>query len=397
METVSVILVGVGGYAGIYAEAMLSEKAVDARIEAVVTTNSSKSVYYDAFVSQGIPMHADLAACLNNHKADLAVISTPIGLHFSQSMLCLLHDCNVLVEKPICANVNDAIELESAQSKYGKFVAVGFQNSYFEDMLKMKRHIMDGVYGKPIRFKTVYAPRRGMSYYKRNGWAGRIKSDDGNHILDSPINNACAHYLHLMLFMLGDALDEALMPITVEAETYRANPNIENYDVAALRCKLPRDIELLYYAAHALEEHGISPRCCFEFEKGHIVFDWDKGDKFIGTTINGQTYTYTRPESYDEAQKLWDCIQAVRDKTIPVCTVKTALPHMQVVHTIQPAAVSCVDSRNVKRYEIDGEEYFGLMGLKDIFIKGFEENKLPYEIGAMWANKPEITKIKGVN
>jgi len=394
MKTVSVILVGAGGYAAIYAEALLSEKAVNVKIEAVVAPNPQRIPHYNIFVSKDIPIYTDLAECLKNHKADLAVVSTPIGLHYSQSILCLQNGSSVLVEKPICAHYSDALDLEAAQDRYGKFVAVGFQNSYFEDMLLMKRHIMEGLYGKPVRFKTVYAPRRSMAYYKRNGWAGCITSVDGVLTLDSPINNACAHYLHLMLFMSGKSLDESLMPETAEAETYRINPDIENYDVAAIRCKLPGDIELLYYTAHALEEHGISPRCCFEFENGRIDFDWDKGEKFTGKTSVGKTYSYTRPESYDEAQKLWDCIQAVRDNATPVCTVKTALPHMRIVHTIQPETVPHIDSEHVKHYYENEDEYFGLIGLKDIFIKCFNEDKLPYDLGAKWAKKPNKFKIE---
>jgi hypothetical protein len=70
---------------------------------------------------------------------------------------------------------------------------------------------------------------RSRSYYRRGGgWGGRIEMN-GVPVYDSIAANACAHYLHNMLFVLGDAPDESAVPLRVEAECLRAN-DIENFD-----------------------------------------------------------------------------------------------------------------------------------------------------------------------
>jgi len=66
-----------------------------------------------------------------------------------------------------------------------------------------------------------------MAYFRRNDWVGRIRTDAGHCVFDSPANNAAAHYLHIMLYLLGATREGAAMPASVQAETYRANA-IEN-------------------------------------------------------------------------------------------------------------------------------------------------------------------------
>ena len=48
---------------------------------------------------------------------------------------------------------------------------------------------------------------RDERYYSRNGWAGVKRTNDGTWILDSPTNNACAHFLHNMFYVLGDRIE----------------------------------------------------------------------------------------------------------------------------------------------------------------------------------------------
>ena len=46
---------------------------------------------------------------------------------------------------------------------------------------------------------------RYFNYYARNNWAGKLAMN-GTWVFDSPVNNACAHYLNLALFWAGAAI-----------------------------------------------------------------------------------------------------------------------------------------------------------------------------------------------
>ena len=129
-------------------------------------------------------------------------------------------------------------------------VAIGYQWSFSPAIQRLKGDIAAGVFGAPKRLKTIVLWPRDETYYSRNRWAGKQRDEAGNPIFDSPVSNACAHYLHNMLYVLGDAVDRSAIPSRVSAELYRAHP-IENYDTAALRCWTDRGVEILFIVSHA--------------------------------------------------------------------------------------------------------------------------------------------------
>ena len=133
---------------------------------------------------------------------------------------------------------------------------IGYQWSFSKAIQSLKNDIIKGLFGKPIRLKTLALWPRDDEYYGRNNWAGRIKENQGKWVLDSPMNNAVAHYLHNMFYVLGFEVDSSAVPKQVIAECYRANP-IENYDTAVCRILTTDDVEILFYASHA--SHRMHP------------------------------------------------------------------------------------------------------------------------------------------
>src|SRR5690606_34582742 len=107
-----------------------------------------------------------------------------------------------------------------------------------------------GAFGKPKRLRTIVLWPRSDRYYAR-GWAGKLRDQAGNLVMDSVANNATAHYIHNMFYVLGRATDESARPARVTAELYRAN-RIENYDTAAMRVHTEDGVELLYFGSHAV-------------------------------------------------------------------------------------------------------------------------------------------------
>ena len=49
----------------------------------------------------------------------------------------------------------------------------------------------------------------------------QVSDEQGNPIFDSPVSNACAHYLHNMLYVLGPTRETSAMPARVQAELTR--------------------------------------------------------------------------------------------------------------------------------------------------------------------------------
>ena len=75
--------------------------------------------------------------------------------------------------------------------RYEKDIFIGFQWSFADPILDLKRDLLCGVYGRALSGKAIVLWNRDVNYYNRGtGWAGKIKSEDGVYIYDSVASNA---------------------------------------------------------------------------------------------------------------------------------------------------------------------------------------------------------------
>src|SRR5438046_1865905 len=267
----SIALVGIGGY-GIHYVTPLLDAVNQNSFQLVATidpspTNCKRLADLEA---RRVPIYPSLEAFNRQNVADLVVLCTPLHLHASQTCAALARGSNVLCEKPLCATPEQASGMIEARDRAGKHVAIGYQWSFSRAIQQLKGDILSGVFGKPRRLRSLVPWPRDEAYYRRNRWAGAQKDSHGNWVLDSPVNNACAHYLHNMLYVLGTQVDRSAQPARVTAALYRAHP-IENYDTAALRCQPTSDVEILFVASHATSERR-GPIFEYEFERGVVTF-----------------------------------------------------------------------------------------------------------------------------
>jgi hypothetical protein len=249
----------------------------------------------------------------------------------------------------------------------------------------MKRDIISGMYGKPEYFKAIRLMRRGCSYYGRNSWAGKIMCA-GHTVYDSPLNNACAHEFQNMLFVLGRTMSTTARIQSVDARLFKANPDIENFDTAALCALTDDNVPLYYYTAHPVREAKTGPFAQYVFTDAVIEYDGmgfasysrprgsgsadNCGDAVRRTGAgsipvsekrgSGAAHEpcaacdqsaqpallkdYRLIDKGDRLQKLYDTIQSVKDGTKPVCTLETTAEHMRAVHFAQKFPIKNVDA-----------------------------------------------------
>jgi len=77
------------------------------------------------------PNVPDLEALLDEHGAALgaALIVTPHNLHYSQASMCLEAGLDVLLEKPMVMNGDEAVRLIETQERTGRLLVVAFNGS----------------------------------------------------------------------------------------------------------------------------------------------------------------------------------------------------------------------------------------------------------------------------
>ena len=160
----------------------------------------------------GVPCFVSLQDFYRNRRADLAVLSSPIQVHMPQTAFALAKGSHVLCEKPAAGTIQDvraAIEAEKASARW---VAVGYQWSFSSAVQDLKDDIRSGLFGAAKRFKCLYLWPRDEGYYARNDWAGKRRDAEGAWVLDSPVQNAMAHDLHNMFYVLGKDKETSARP-----------------------------------------------------------------------------------------------------------------------------------------------------------------------------------------
>ena len=373
MDAVRVLLVGIGGYGTTYVDEMLKNGAANGAVLAgAVDPKPELSERIAALREAGVPLFSSLDDFYRADRADLVVISAPIHLHAPQTINALAHGSNVLCEKPLCARLEEADRMAEAERKAGKFVAIGYQWSFSSPDQAIKRDILSGRLGRPLRLKSITLWPRRLSYYARNNWAGRIRTDRGDWVMDSPVNNATAHYLHNMLYLLGPTREQSVAPEAIEAWTGRANKT-ENYDVAAMRLTMPAGVEVLMLTAHAVAD-SVGPLCCFEFENGTVTFENDQ--KFHLRRRGGGEENYGCPHP-EEAQKLWQSIAAVRTGERPACGIEAARCHTAVVNRLQELPIHDFPADKIAVQEVDGDRQVWVRGLGESFERAYADWRMP--------------------
>jgi predicted dehydrogenase len=400
MEKVRILLAGIGGYGGTYINDLLDNPDPSLEIAGIADPFAGLSPRYDEIRSRNIPVYKTPGEFYQNHgspRTDLAVIASPIHTHYRYVLSALDNGSNVLCEKPVCADIRQMDALIAKERETGLFVAVGYQLCFSRDVLALKADILRGLFGRPLGFKALCLPRRGTRYYRRNGWAGRLQFE-GETILDSPLNNACAHQMMNMLFLLGRDLNSSADVRSVQAELWRARRDIENYDAAALRVRTERDVDLLFFTAHCVEEKMTGPRGEYVFEKGTVFWGGDGGegesensgekpggipaDDFTAHFPDGRIKSYGAMDKGRRLEKLYAAIQSVRSGEAPVCTLETARPHLKCVVMTQEFPISPIPEEKVALGDQDTEDpYYYVPGLIKTFSRCYAESLLPSEGG----------------
>ncbi len=219
--------------------------------------------------SEKLRVFTDLQGALEDTEPELVVICTPIHTHRPLAQIALQAGCSVLLEKPGCGSLSEAADLIALAEAAPGFLALGYQMCYNPGNRQLKADIQRGRFGQPRDFSVSVLWPRPVSYYQRNAWAGRLQTDDGRPVLDSPHNNACAHFLFQMLWLLGETEAGAATVTSLRAALGRAHA-IENCDTVLLEMQTANGATQRFAASHAVAD-TLNPRFRLEFEDATIL------------------------------------------------------------------------------------------------------------------------------
>lgn len=383
MSSTRVVLVGLGGYGNGYVDAALDRSAeLGIELAGAVDPDPRGCARRDEVAQAAGTIHPTLESFYESGRADLAVISAPIHLHAPFTVTALEHDSHVLCEKPVAGTEEDAARMAETARRTGHTVAIGFQWSFSETIHRLRRGVASGRYGTPLEFRTLVFWPRSRSYYTRNSWAGALRTADGASVYDSPANNATAHYLHNMLFVLGE---EAGGPASVAAELYRANP-IESFDTGIIHVKTAGGTELHFATSHAVPSE-VHPMIWYRFSDAEITCSVP--GNFYAQFKNGRTEDLGSPE-ITHADKLRETASAIREGHGPACSVEEATPQLRVVHAAHQSHPIVDFPSEMARTNPSGgdgsDQLTWVDGLQSALIQCHATGRMPSELGGVsWA------------
>ena len=381
---VRVLMAAIGGYGHHYLQALLDEvPAHHAELAGVVDPLARQAAAWPRVAGLGVPVVDDIGAFFAaGRAADLTVVSSPPQWHVPQSIAALDAGSHVLCDKPLATTLPDVDRLVAARARSGHFVMVGYQWSFSDAIQALKRDLLAGRYGRPLRCATLCAWPRHAAYYGRNTWAGRLRDGgSGAWVLDSPANNAMAHHLHNALFLLGPDMARSALPAAVTAELARAY-SIESADTAACRIFTDNGCEVLFLASHVTGPR-IEPRFRLECEEGMIVYG-ESDRRAVGTTGTGERVDYGDPDATHQFRKLFLAIERVRQPGAIPCGVEAAAAQTACVVAMHESARGIVAFPRLLR-EGDERNRLWVRRLDEELLACYRSGVLPSEIGCPWA------------
>lgn len=364
MQEIKVALFGVGGYAGNYIYTITNHQREDVKVTlvgAVDPFNKNCDL---------CPVYDTAEELYTNHKdIDLVAIGTPIHCHVPQAVEALRRGYHVTLEKPMAATLAGVQQILDARDQSGKLLSIGFNMCADAQIRALKADLQAGVFGKPLRFRTIVLWPRKHSYYSR-GWAGRKFTAGGEPIYDSVLSNATAHYLMNSLFFLEEEMAE------LECQTYRANP-IETFDTAIVKGKTPSGVELFVAVTHAGDPaQQQNPLFIYECEKATLTFGsvGGKADVFRVQFKDGTEKVY---ENVNQGYQVpfWNMIEVLQGKDTIACTGEMARLHvatLEKMRQLQPESTPFPDS-----WVRDDGEFTWVPGLAEAMFDCFWKGEMP--------------------
>lgn len=386
-------LVGAGGYAQEHAKALLARHARK-ELEfcgVVIRPQDRPSVQSSIELLEGaqIPIFPDTASMYASVQPDVVALPIAIGAHCPFAVDAVSRGINVIVEKPAAGSLAEVDKMREAEASTGKFIAVGFQHIYAKDVHQLKGMLTAGQFGQVRRIAVMGRWPRPETYYRRNEWVCKERGANGEAIFDSPINNAFAHYLNLGLFFAGSDFDKSAHASEMQAELYRARQNIETFDTCGVRLKTANGVDIICLLTHACGDN-VNPKLRLECD--NAVITWAEATSWKADLADGRVLTPDVPPRNGRDDMMDALIEKAEGKKPFVCTLDIAREHTYVIENLhkffQP---SNIPEGNFVLHPDNGQ--YVIPDITEIFNRGFEEFRLPSELGAPWSQRSRVIAL----
>jgi len=111
---------------------------------------------------EGVRCYPDHASMLDAEELDAVSICTYNRTHAECAIYALKKGVHVLLEKPMCVTLDEAVEICKAEKESGKILSIGFQPRFDPNMKMIKKIVESGELGDIYYIQTGGGRRRGI-------------------------------------------------------------------------------------------------------------------------------------------------------------------------------------------------------------------------------------------
>jgi predicted dehydrogenase len=407
MQPVRFVVIGLGGYGLVHIKAVRwLARQNQGRLVGVVALPSDRNARPQLAAeleSEGVVLYSSTEEFFARGVDTTDVLTVPIGIHqhVPVAIRALEAGLHVYCEKPVAATVQEVDRLIEAEARSGRKVAIGFQHLGSVSMQRLKEVLTAGRLGTVRAISLMCGWPRSVQYFQRNEWAGRLRVGD-DWILDSPANNAHAHYVMNALYLASPQRDEAASPQSVRAELWRAH-NIESADTVQCHIETAGGVQVWILVTHA-GGYANGPAMHVICDNGRIYWLTDEGRTTVRYADGGH-------ESYDNcSHALWrydgfkNFVDAINGRATVVCTPAIARAQTLAVNLMHESCRSIVTVPGAFVTEQEDWEMFPadtrgrfrrITGMDAAMHVAFHEAAFLSELGLEWTAGMESRTVSG--
>jgi UDP-N-acetyl-2-amino-2-deoxyglucuronate dehydrogenase len=191
-------IAGCGKVAHLHAKAIQS--IPDARLTAVWSRSQMTSEGFA--LKYNTQSYSDISSMVKENNVDLVIVCTPHPFHRQAAIEAACAGANVLVEKPLAADLFDCDEIIEICKKSKVKLGVISQRRWYEPVKRVKDAIEQGKIGRPVLATITMLGWRDKAYYNSDEWRGSWKNEGGGVLV-----NQAPHQLDILLWYMGE-IDE---------------------------------------------------------------------------------------------------------------------------------------------------------------------------------------------
>lgn len=198
--------VGIIGCGGISNCHMAGYRALPDTVEVVACCDIDENKLKNYAAANNIPAYyTDYNEMLAKEQLDAVSVCTWNAAHKGATIAALNAGVNVICEKPMAMNEQEALEMQAAAENSGKVLQIGFVRRFGNDADILKKFIDAGDLGDIYYAKATYLRRNGCP----GGWFGDKEYSGGGPLIDLGV-----HVIDLVRYLAGSPRPVSVYGVT---------------------------------------------------------------------------------------------------------------------------------------------------------------------------------------